>query len=57
MENRITITLEEYKSLLLMAAKTEVIKKMVESNKYVSTAEIKIILDIEESEDKDFGQV
>lgn len=50
MENKITITLEEYKSLLLMSAKTAIIKKMVESNKYVSTAEIKTILDIEEGE-------
>ena len=57
MENRITIALEEYKSLLLMAAKTAVIKKMVESNKYVSTAEIKIILDIEETEGSADGKL
>lgn len=48
MENKITITLEEYKSLLLMSAKTAIIKKMVESNKYVSTAELRTILGLEE---------
>ena len=50
MDKKITITLEEYKALLLMSAKTAIIKRMVESNKYVSTEEIKVILDIEETE-------
>ena len=50
MDKKITITLEEYKSLLLLSAKTAIIKRMVESNRYVSTEEIKTILDIEETE-------
>lgn len=50
MENKITITLDEYKALLLLSAKTAMIKKIVETNKYISTAEIKAILDIEETE-------
>jgi hypothetical protein len=50
MENNVTITLEEYKSLLLLAAKAAIIKNMVESNKYVSTTDLKDILDIEETE-------
>ena len=50
MENNITITLDEYKALLLMSSKTAIIKKLVETNKYISTAEIKTILDIEETD-------
>lgn len=50
MENRITITLEEYKELKLMETTVSIIRKMVESNKYVSTGELKTILDIEETE-------
>lgn len=50
MDNTITITMEEYKALLLMSAKTAIIKKMVEKYKYISTEDIKLILDIEETE-------
>ena len=57
MDKKITITLEEYKSLLLMSAKTAIIKRMVESNKYVSTEEIKVILDIEETEGSTDGKL
>ena len=57
MENNVTITLEEYKSLLLLAAKAAIIKNMVESNKYVSTADIKAILDIEETEGENDGKL
>ena len=56
MDKKITITLEEYKALLLMSAKTAIIKRMVESNKYVSTEEIKVILDIEETEGSTDGK-
>ena len=55
MGNNVTITLEEYKSLLLLSAKAAIIKNMVESNKYVSTADIKAILDIEETEGETDG--
>lgn len=48
--NTITITLKEYKSLLLMSAKTAIIKEMFAKSKYVSTDDIKLILDIEEKE-------
>ena len=57
MENNVTITLEEYKSLLLLSAKAAIIKNMVESNKYVSTADIKVILDIEETEGETDGKL
>ncbi len=50
MENKITITLDEYKALLLMSAKAAIIKKMVERDKYVNTGDVKAILDIEETE-------
>lgn len=50
MDNKITITLEEYKALLLMAAKAAIIKRMLENNKYVGTGDLKTILDIEETE-------
>lgn len=50
MENTITITLKEYKALLLMSAKTAIIKEMVARNKYVSTEDLKMILDIEEGD-------
>ena len=56
MENKITITLDEYKALLLMSEKTAMIKKIVETNKYISTAEIKVILDIEETEGSTDGK-
>ena len=57
MENTVTITLEEYKSLLLLSAKAAIIKNMVESNKYVSTTDIKAILDIEETEGENDGKL
>jgi hypothetical protein len=50
MENTITITLKEYKNLMLMSAKTAIIKEMVAKGKYVSTADLKMIMDIEETE-------
>ena len=50
MDNKITITLEEYKALLLLSAKAAIIKRMVENNKYVGTGDLKTILDIEETE-------
>lgn len=50
MDNKITITLEEYKTLLLLSAKAAIIKRMVENNKYVGTGDLKTILDIEETE-------
>ena len=50
MENTITISVKEYKALLLMAAKTAIIKEMVANGKYVSTDDIKMILDVEETE-------
>lgn len=50
MENKITITLEEYKTLLLMSAKAAIIKRMVENNKYVTTEDIKAVFGIEETE-------
>lgn len=50
MENKITITLEEYQELKMMETKVSVIKKVVENNKYVSTGEIKNILGIKETE-------
>ena len=56
-ENKITITLEEYKSLLLLSSKAVIIKRMVETNEYVSTADIKAILDIEETEGSTDGKL
>lgn len=53
MESTITITLKEYKALLLMSAKTAMIKEMVEKGKYVSTEDLKMILDIEEGVGKE----
>lgn len=50
MENNVTITLEEYKTLLLMSAKAAIIKRMVERDKYVNAEDIKAILDIKETE-------
>jgi hypothetical protein len=49
MENKITITVDEYKSLLLLSAKAAIIKDLVARNKYVSTDDLKVILDIEET--------
>lgn len=57
MENTITITLREYKALLLLSAKTAIIKDMVVKNKYVSTDDLKMILDIEETEDATDGKL
>ena len=48
MENHITITLEEYKALMLALAKTAIIEKMLKINKYVSPAELRTILGLEE---------
>lgn len=50
MENTITISVKEYKALLLMSAKTAIIKEMVANGKYVSMDDIKMILDVEETE-------
>lgn len=50
MENTITISVKEYKSLLLMAAKTAIIKEMVANGKYVSTDDIKLVIGVEEKE-------
>ena len=50
MDNKITITLEEYKALLLLSSKAAIIKRMLENNKYVGTGDLKTILDIEETE-------
>lgn len=49
MENKIIITVDEYKSLLLLSAKAAIIKDLVARNKYVSTDDLKVILDIEET--------
>lgn len=49
MENKITITVDEYKSLLLLSAKAAIIKDLLARNKYVSTDDLKVILDIEET--------
>jgi hypothetical protein len=49
-ENKITITLDEYKTLLLMSAKAVIIKRMVENQKYVSMDDLKAVLEIEETE-------
>lgn len=57
MENTITITLSEYKALLLMSAKTAIIKDLVAKNKYVSTEDLKLILDIEETEGSTDGEL
>lgn len=51
-ENKITITLDEYKTLLLMSAKAALIKRMIETQQYVCTSDIKCVLDIEETEGK-----
>lgn len=56
-ENKITISLDEYKALLLMSAKAALIKRMVEGNKYVSTSDIKTILEIEETEGSTDGEL
>lgn len=56
MESKVTISLEEYKELLLMATAAKIIKRMVVSNKYVSTTDIKAILGIEETEGSVNGQ-
>lgn len=56
-ENKITITLDEYKTLLLMSAKADLIKRMIENQQYVSTSDIKVILDIEETEGKADGKL
>jgi phage pi2 protein 07 len=50
MENKITITLEEYQELKMMETKVSVIKSVLRSNKYVSVGELKTILDIKETE-------
>lgn len=50
MDNKITITSEEYKELVQMATAASIIKRMVACNKYVSTADIKAIFDIKETE-------
>lgn len=57
MDNKITITQEEYKELLLMATAAKIIKRMVVSNKYVSTTDIKAILGIEETEGSADGKL
>lgn len=56
-ENKIIISVEEYKTLLLMSAKAAIIKRMVESDKYVSAGDIKAILDIEETEGSTDGKL
>ena len=55
MENKVTITLEEYKSLVLMAAKAELIKSYVTKLKYISHEDLKIMLDIEETGGENVG--
>lgn len=50
MENKITVTSEEYKELVQMATAAAIIKRMVVSNKYVSTTDIKAVFDIKETE-------
>lgn len=57
MESKVTITLEEYKALLLMSAKTAMIKDLVAKNKYVSMEDLKLILDIEETEGSTDGKL
>lgn len=49
-ENKITITLDEYRTLLLMSAKAALIKRMIETQQYVSTGDIKLVLGVEETE-------
>ena len=55
MENKVSITLSEYKALLLMSAKAAMIKDLVQKNRYVSTEDLKLILDIEETEGSENG--
>jgi hypothetical protein len=56
-ENKITITLDEYKTLLLMSAKAVIIKRMVENQKYVSMDDLKAVLEIEETEGETDGKL
>lgn len=55
MENNVTITLQEYKTLLLMAAQSAIIKDYVRKGRYISVEDLKIILDIEETEGESVG--
>jgi hypothetical protein len=57
MESTVNITVKEYKALLLMSAKAAMIKDLVRKNKYVSTDDIKTILDIEETEGETDGKL
>jgi hypothetical protein len=48
MENKVTITLEEYASLLVKAERIDVIERMLAQDKYVSTSDIRNVVGIPE---------
>lgn len=57
MENKITITLEEYASLLVKAERIAVIERMLAQDKYVSTSDIRTIVGIPEKVESTGGEI
>lgn len=50
--NKITITLEEYKELIIAAEKVATAERLCKQSGYVSTGELKAVLGIPETESK-----
>lgn len=56
MENKITISIDEYRELLKEAERASVIRKLVTKDGYASTGDIMAILCIEKTEGKTDGK-
>lgn len=52
-ENTITITLDEYRELLAKAERIATVERMIDSTNYVNVDEIKAILGIEQTANKE----
>lgn len=52
-ENTITITLDEYRSLIAKTERIEAVGRMFDSTAYVNTDDIKAILGINETKEKE----
>lgn len=52
-ENTITITLDEYRELIAKAERIEAVGRMIDSTNYVNVDDIKAILGIEQTENKE----
>lgn len=50
MDNKITISIDEYRELLKEAERAAVIRKLVKKDGYANTGDVKAILGIEETE-------